>query len=895
MIWALLRVVYIAYFSSESGEKSEDEVFENAGVFYHKGQYDDVIFLCRKYLKQTPSPKIRQLLARSLEKLERDDEALEIYEELYELQIDDENILQEYGDLLKKCGRTEEAFSLYLELILHDPENRIAFARAGEIVSKLPAGNPKIEKYFTQLFRFQPERLTDLENKPVEDELLIMQGLRFLREEKATQRLAGLMEKLEQTAGLSDNVRRVVGNNLVQSGEFLRAGRMLTPLCETGDERALLAELLQRKISPPEHQFFHQDLKSVETLLERLGLAQCIVPWWEEYWRRHPSDFHPCRKLLAHMFECGDTERPLEFIRQILQKSPEHREELLLWAEKFYRRSLSPTALMLFKELQKTGIEARQVLSKMEQEYEANKENSGFLEKYYHELRNAHFYEKAARIADKLIALVPDNSDYLLFHLEISLLQNNIPRVEKLMDQWAQENPEALKSGLELCVKAFEKGMDEPLLAAKVLEFGTSIWDRETALKQADFFAVRFPGTFRVKLFAGGIFLQKGVYDKCAQLLQSEKSDNESEENHRALLVAAALAGMRLFNPAKSMLATVSLQAVPFGMVKELLLMIGDLFYQAGHFEDAKDCFERLAEIDATFGNIHARLAEINEKIKKQRRGENLSPGISARFEEIIEIGRGGMGAVYKAWDSKLKREVALKVMNESLISDKKALKRFLTRDGAIARGLSHQGIVKVFDVVEDEVPFLVMEFVNGKSLRGLIEKRVRLSWKFYRAIFKQVLDALEYAHGKDVIHRDIKPDNIMLTPQGGTKIMDFGLAKMLDVTTLTEAGESLGTPLYMPPEQLKGEDLDQRADIYSAGATFYELLSFTLPFPAKDIESLLYMIFREDPKKLSEIDSSIGDGVSSAICRALSKKREDRFTTAGEFLTELNRVVPKG
>lgn len=253
---------------------------------------------------------------------------------------------------------------------------------------------------------------------------------------------------------------------------------------------------------------------------------------------------------------------------------------------------------------------------------------------------------------------------------------------------------------------------------------------------------------------------------------------------------------------------------------------------------------------------------------------EELPPGttLAGKYKIIEVLGRGGMGIVYKAEDTKLKRSVALKFLPPELIQDEEAKERFVLEAQAAA-ALSHPNICTIHEIDEEEgKSFISMECVEGQSLRSKIEKGP-LELDEVLNISLQVAEGLEEAHKKGIIHRDIKSANIMVTDKGQAKIMDFGLAKVKGGTLLTREGTTLGTGAYMSPEQAKGQEVDLRSDVWSLGVVIYEMLSGQLPFKGDREASILYSVVHEEPKPLKEIKRDLPPELQQIINRALKKK----------------------
>jgi tRNA A-37 threonylcarbamoyl transferase component Bud32/dienelactone hydrolase len=270
---------------------------------------------------------------------------------------------------------------------------------------------------------------------------------------------------------------------------------------------------------------------------------------------------------------------------------------------------------------------------------------------------------------------------------------------------------------------------------------------------------------------------------------------------------------------------------------------------------------------------------------------EELRPGTELVGKYTIEevVGRGGMGIVYKAKDTQLKRRVALKFLPPELIQDEEAKERFIL-EAQTAAALAHPNICTIHEINEqDGESFISMEYVEGQNLKAKIDKGL-LATEEILDIAIQVAQGLDEAHKKGIIHRDIKSANIMIAEKGQAKIMDFGLAKIKGTTLLTREGTTLGTVAYMSPEQARGEQVDQRTDIWSLGVVLYEMLSGELPFKGDRDASILYSVVHEEPKPLKEIKRDLPLELQQIINRALKKKPESRYGSAAEMLKYLRK-----
>lgn len=258
----------------------------------------------------------------------------------------------------------------------------------------------------------------------------------------------------------------------------------------------------------------------------------------------------------------------------------------------------------------------------------------------------------------------------------------------------------------------------------------------------------------------------------------------------------------------------------------------------------------------------------------------------------VDTIGQGGMGVVYKAQDPVLDRIVAIKALHHSLLSEPEVVERFLREAKTLAK-FSHQNIVTLYTAIEEENRFyLIMEYVEGETVKSMIDEKGALPLEDCVGIFLQVLQGVGYAHQIQVIHRDIKPANIIITPEGRAKITDFGIAKVAGDVQLTRAGLQIGTLQYMPPEQLNGQDATYSCDIYALGATFFEMLTGRVPFKADSQFEVMRLIESEPPSPLRSFVESIPEGVDQAIRKALAKAPQDRYSNAREFTEAIESAM---
>jgi len=267
-----------------------------------------------------------------------------------------------------------------------------------------------------------------------------------------------------------------------------------------------------------------------------------------------------------------------------------------------------------------------------------------------------------------------------------------------------------------------------------------------------------------------------------------------------------------------------------------------------------------------------------------------LQPGVlfGERYEILGVLGQGGMGAVYKARDRELDRLIALKVIRPELATDPAILQRF-KQELILARNITHKNVVRIYDLGEAEgIRFISMEYVDGEDLRTLLRQHGKFSAQEAIAVIEQVCRALDSAHAEGVIHRDLKPQNIMRDKNGRIVVMDFGLARSLGESGLTQTGALVGTLEYMSPEQALGSPLDQRSDIFSVGLIFYELLTGRAPYEADTAIASLMKRTREEARSASDVDASVPKSVSAIVARCLEKEPANRYHSVVELLQQL-------
>ncbi len=274
-----------------------------------------------------------------------------------------------------------------------------------------------------------------------------------------------------------------------------------------------------------------------------------------------------------------------------------------------------------------------------------------------------------------------------------------------------------------------------------------------------------------------------------------------------------------------------------------------------------------------------------------------LSLSKLGRYEIVDELGKGAMGVVYLAKDPLIGRLVALKTFRVGFSAEDEELQQFrsrFVREAQSAGILSHPNIVTIHDVVDEAdsgMCFIAMEYVRGSNLKTILQQPEPLPFEFVVSIISQVGDALDFAHSRGVIHRDVKPANILITADNKVKITDFGIAR-LGSSNLTMEGQLLGTPNYMAPEQIQGREVDHRADIFSLGVVLYEMLTRRKPFQGENLTVVTHRIVHEPFASPDDFVGSLPEGIKAVIARALEKDPARRYPSASLLAADLQKLL---
>jgi len=452
--------------------------------------------------------------------------------------------------------------------------------------------------------------------------------------------------------------------------------------------------------------------------------------------------------------------------------------------------------------------------------------------------RAAELYIKGGQVdmayerLQKLIHLRPDNLNYAKRYKDAHkiIIEPKIKNLEKILSNINLPEAEANRIRYELATLYEEKEDDKALSLLQTVE--------------------RVPSEYQLdaQLRLGKYFFKKGTR-------------NIAEEYFNKVIEAV----------------------MPMDKKVDLLYQIGAAFEEHDIPEKALDIYKKIISFDIGYKDIAKRLEIITQRLKMKETMSASELVLEDRYEDIQLIGQGSIGVVYRAVDKILKRKVALKVIKDAYKNNKEAIERFVHEAQSVSL-FKHPGFITIYDININKQFFIVMDYVEGEDLQ-LLMKKGALLMKDAVQIAINICDALSCAHQNGVVHRDIKPGNILVMKDLRIKISDFGLTQLMTLSVIGQPGQVLGAPVYLSPEQIRGETLDYRSDIYSFGIILYEMLTGRTPFNEGDIA---YRHINEEPQPPATLNSKIPRWLENIVLKCIRKKPEDRYQQTDHLLKEI-------
>ncbi len=391
---------------------------------------------------------------------------------------------------------------------------------------------------------------------------------------------------------------------------------------------------------------------------------------------------------------------------------------------------------------------------------------------------------------------------------------------------------------------------------------------------------------------AGRIASLMGLEDKAIELLQKVEPEDEEAYRKASSILGSLFLDRKEYDLAEERLKAALAGAPPSKSNIDIYYKLAQIAEAKGDHKKAFELYKTITSIDLHFQDAKERMAALSKTVEQLRKLEFMTNDPDQRYAILEKVGEGGMGIVYKAEDRLLKRIVALKILNPELTRNRRAVERFL-QEARSAAQLSHPNIVIVYDVGNmGRHYFITMEYIEGITLLRYLKEHKRLGIRQILYVASKLFSALDYAHQRGIIHRDIKPQNLMLSKDRKLKVMDFGLAIILSERRDGETtGGIIGTPYYMSPEQCLGDRVDWRTDIYSAGATLYHLLVGLPPFRG---DNVIKQHIHAKPVPPSKLRRDVPPELDAFIMKCLEKKRENRFQSAREALNYITMISKK-
>ncbi len=627
-----------------------------------------------------------------------------------------------------------------------------------------------------------------------------------------------------------------------------------------------------------------------------------------DFMRHAAAMFVKCRNWLSAA-ECLKTVFVEEGGQQMMDpKKAAEMSKLVRQAGKLFLKAQEPEKALDVFERGGCSLEAGEVASKLGNHEAAavHFRQAGDVERAADSLRQSGHADDAARLLghhlrdvgenERAAALLEEAGD----HLEAGDLYRSLEQFSKAAECYEKQHAFAQAAEMfqtagdrERAGVAFEKAGRFTESAECYALVGNPVREAELLEKAGDF------------LRSGDIYHHEGRDDEAISVLQ--KVPQEDDEFGRA----AAILGDIFAARGQLAIAVTKLQQAigDTELTRDSVdgyYKLATIYQEDGKPRDAVEIFEKIMAFDYHYGDVEGRLAKTRALIAEEeplagtsQAGTGAGAGNpsfggtaeESRYKIIGELGRGGMGIVYKVQDTVLDRIVAFKVLPQALVENPQAISNFM-REAQAAAKLNHPNIVTVYDTGEYQGRYYIaMEYVEGTTLKEILRRRGAISPSGVMHVLMQICEALAYAHEKKVVHRDIKPANAMWTRDKKVKLMDFGLAKVIEEAR-NHTTVVAGTPYYMSPEQTLGKNVDHRTDIYSLGVAIFEMATGTVPFKEGNIP---YHHVHTAPPKIRELRPDLPHTLSAIVERCLEKDPANRYQSAGEILAEVRQGLASG
>ncbi len=610
------------------------------------------------------------------------------------------------------------------------------------------------------------------------------------------------------------------------------------------------------------------------------GAGRAVWEFFGTLFERH-QQVAKAQECLERCLQAQPDDRILlERIAQLCQRSNRD-QEALAWYEKLLRLKPDDVAVMrkmLQLQQQHQLTDAMIALHEKLQAYGAQQvEDQKALARLYQTAKRP---DDAVRVVSALIESSPaDAENYFLLadlYMRGGQSEKAIFAYERLLRQVGKGNTSMLHKVLPALEGMLKVSPEDPLALKLMVDL------RDKLGIDSAKFRYRLA---RVKYAAG-------EFDEAFPLLQELwKGDSELKFKAGNLL---GLCLLKRRNPDLALRHFQQMLAMDLEpeLKREIAYHLGLTHEEAGNWEEAHRVFGDILLTAMEFRDVRERFEKAKAKLEEKRRAQRPASAPAAgagstmldlnisRYDLKEELGRGGMGVVYRAHDTKLDRDVALKVLLTET-ADAAEFSERLLREARAAANLNHPNIVAIYDVGDSgRFKHIAMELATGGSLRGLLKRGgdAPLPQGEVKRLITEFAEAMAYAHSKGIVHRDIKPENIMLDAAKHVKVTDFGLARMETATTMTQPGMAMGTVHYMAPEQIRGEKPTPRVDIYAAGCMLFELLTGRGPFPGTDMASIIYNHLNTEPPLVAEVNPRLNPGWSPVVKKMLAKDVSQRY-----------------